>query len=209
VTAISGLLDIDKSGAFAGAAVKLTKAGEDYRAVWRAKAERGTRIHQHCESWLRGEAVEATDDEQPYLDALEKWMLTDAPVLLMSEGIVLSECGYGGRFDIIAAVGARTALIDVKTGSQYPVEHTLQLAAYRYADGIARYDAEGELDRVEPNVLRCIDWTGCLYLNGDGTYALIEYPADHDAFLTFRQLLDAHRWATSPTMKALTKEARK
>ena len=31
VTAISGLMDLGKSSAFAGAAVKLTKAGEDYK----------------------------------------------------------------------------------------------------------------------------------------------------------------------------------
>src|ERR1039458_4114571 len=80
VTAISGCLDIDgKSSAFAGAAVKLTKAGLDHRAEWKAKSDRGTRIHAHMEAWLRGEDVEQADDEKGYLDALECLLLDHDP----------------------------------------------------------------------------------------------------------------------------------
>jgi hypothetical protein len=210
VTAISGLLDIGgKSSAFAGAAVKLTKQGVDYRAEWRAKAERGTRVHTYCEAFLRGEPAEVAEGDGGFVDALEKWMVAERPVMRAQECIVLSDTGYGGRLDLLATINGEEWLIDVKGGKPYPIEHTLQLAAYRYADGVAIYDEAGALKSIDSPPLRRIERAGCLYLREDGTYSMTPYPADHDAFLTFRQLLDAHRWATSDAMKALEKEARK
>ena len=46
VTSVVGNLDTgDKLGAGAGAAVKLTKAGVDYRKLWNDKRDLGSRVH--------------------------------------------------------------------------------------------------------------------------------------------------------------------
>jgi hypothetical protein len=205
VTAISGLMDDGKSGAFAGAAMKLRDQGLNYREVWKAKADRGTRVHGHLESFLRGEDIDQADDEKGFVDALEKFILDYNTKVIAQEEIVLSNLGYGGRFDLIAEINAETALIDLKTGSAYPAEHALQLSAYRFADGMASYDNDGnltELRRMPP-----IDWCGCLYVKEDGTYNLDRYPADGDTFEVFCALLQAYKWTRTDTMKALKKEA--
>ena len=211
VTAISGLMDMGKSNAFAGAAVKLTKQGINYREVWNEKGNRGTRVHGHCEKWLQGEDAEVADDEAGFVDGLQAFWEDHAPELIAAEEIVVSSRGYGGRFDMIVEPmkgeyeGDR-CLIDLKTGKQYLVEHTLQLAAYRFADGMARFDDWGHLDHLMPlpEITRTFD----LYVNEDGSYQLKEYPADPDAFAQFCHLLAARNWATSDTMKQLDKEAR-
>lgn len=205
VTAISGLMDLGKSGAFAGAAVKLTKAGEDYRKVWSAKAQKGTRVHGHMEAWLRGEDVDAIDEDQGCLDALEQFILDHNPEVIEMEQIVLSDTGYGGRFDLIARIGDEVALLDWKSGSPYPVEASLQLSAYRYADGLATYDEDGNLTELRP--IPEIDWCACVYVHDDGTYDLRKYPADKDAFAVFQSLLSAYKWAKSDTLTTLVKEA--
>lgn len=210
VTAISELVDDGKSGAFAGAAVKLTKQGKNYRDEWKTKGERGSRVHAHMESFMRDEEIDQLPDEAGYIDALDKWMVETEPTLIMQEQVALSRLGYGGRFDLIATIGAgehqgKTGLIDLKTGSQYPFSHTLQLAAYRYADGTAVYDQAGVLGEIVP--LPLIDFAGCLYVHDDGTYHLVEYPANETAWAMFLRLLDVYNFARTAEMKALQKAA--
>ena len=203
VTAVSSLLDDGKSGAFAGAAVKLTKEGEDYRAVWKASGERGTRVHGYCESFLKGEPIDMQAEDRGYVDALEKFILDRDPQVIELERIVLSSQGYGGRFDVLAALDDEIALIDVKTGKPYAVEHTLQLSAYRYATGIAEYNFEGA--QASLRRMPVIDATYCLYVHEDGTYDLTKYPAGPDAWTVFLGLLRAYQWSRTDEMKAAKK----
>jgi hypothetical protein len=212
VTAISGLLDDGKSGAFAGAAVKMTRQGYNYRDEWDAKAERGNRIHAHCEAWLRGEDVDALSDEEGFLDGLELFMENSKPILLEQEEVVLSHWLYGGRFDMIVTMtdpflGPQNWLIDLKTGKEYVVEHMLQLAAYRFADGMAVFDKDGTLDRIKP--MPNIDVTACLYVNEDGSYRLVPYPVTDTTFAYFTQLLTMYQWVRTPEMKTLIKESKR
>ena len=208
VTAISSLLDDGKSGAFAGAAVNLWMKGLNHREEWKYKAERGTRIHTHLERRLRGdEDGEILDDEQGYVDALQKFLDEQDPQVLMQEAIALSNHGYGGRFDLICTIDGVVWLLDLKTGKEYVVEHTLQVSAYRYADGIAHYDADGKL-MPEFKPIPAIDKAGCLYVNEDGTYKIVEYPADEEAFAQFLHLLEVHQWSRTPTMKQLIRESK-
>lgn len=202
VTTISGLLDMGKSAAFAVAAARLTREGLDYRQEWTAKASTGTRVHSVCEDWLLERESEVEDSDQGCVDALEKFWLDCQPVKIECEAIVLSDRGYGGRMDMIAQLADyRVVLIDVKTGRPYPTEHTLQLSAYRYGDGIATYDAGGMLASLRP--IPTVDACACLYVHGDGTYDLTEYPADKTAHEHFCALLEVYRWA-----KRIVKEAR-
>lgn len=211
VTAISGLMDDGKSGAFAGAAVKLTLAGKNHREEWKASGERGTRVHGHCEAFLRGKGIDQADEDKGYVDALEKFIIDVDPEVIELEEIVLSSLGYGGRFDMIirprqGKYAGKVLLVDLKTGKQYAVEHTLQTAAYRYADGIAVYGGKGELASLRK--LPIIEHAACLYVAEDGTYRLVEYPADEQAFGAFRALLKAYLWTRTPEIKAVVKASK-
>ena len=206
VTSISGLLDDGKAMGFAYAATKLAKEGLDFRQEWNAKGDRGTRIHGHLESWLRGETIEQADDEKGYVDALEKWIIADDPEVIEQEAIVLSDLGFGGRFDLLCRIRGETALIDLKAGKSYPVEHSLQIAGYAHADGIAVFGEDENLSHLRP--LPPIDWGGCLYVHEDGTYDLDRYPIGEETFAVFCNLLAAYQWMRSDEMKALGKEAK-
>ena len=215
VTAISGLLDDGKSAAFAGAAVNLARQGLNYRKEWDAKAERGTRVHTHMERWLVGDEVEALPDEEGYLDGIEAFINDYDPQVVMQEAIVLSDEGYGGRFDLLADLrdpetGVRVCwLLDLKTGKQYAVEHTLQLAGYRYGDFIAAYDSDGNLlPREECQPVPEVDKVGCLYVSDDGTYEIVEYPANEEAHRQFLNLLAVHQWVRTDEIKAVVKASK-
>lgn len=194
VTTVSGLLDDGKSGAMAGAAVRLTKTGYNYRAEWAAKRDAGTRVHAVCEDWLTGRESTVEDRDLGFVDALEKFWADHTPVRVECEAIALSQThGYGGRFDMVATLrDGRTLLIDLKSGRSYPTETTLQLAAYRFCDGIGVYDASGMLTGVRP--MPQVDGCACLYVRPDGAYDLIERKADEHAFSMFCRLLDVYKW---------------
>jgi PD-(D/E)XK nuclease superfamily len=208
VTAITGAFDPgDKAGAFAGAAVKLVKAGINYREEWKQKAETGDRIHGHLETWLKGQPIQQLDKDKGYVDALEKF-ITDYDVQPVEvEEIVLSEDGFGGRFDMIAQVRGRLMLCDLKSGKPHPVEHCLQLALYRYATGIGCYDpTSGALTGLRP--LPAVDGCAALYVHEDGTYDFVEYPATRAVWEIGLGILRGLEWARSEQMKALVKGAR-
>ena len=133
------------------------------------------------------------------------------PELIEQEAIVLSAKGYGGRFDLLfkARTGphaGKTVLCDLKTGRRYALEHTLQLSAYRYASGIASYGPDGELGELRP--LPAVNLAAGLYVSEDGSYELIEYPANRSAFRAFCALLEAYQWARSDEMKTTIKESK-
>lgn len=189
VTGVTGMLDDDgKSSKMAGSAAKLTREGENYRAVWNAKMVRGTRVHTGAERWLRGEDADVLPEDQPYFDALAAFFKDKNPTPIEIERIVLSDEGFGGRFDFIAEFDGLNTLVDIKTGRSYFIEHTLQLSAYRFSDGMAVYNGEGTLERIDP--LPRIDRAGCLYLSDEGTYEFREYPADEERYELFLYLLN-------------------
>lgn len=192
VTGVTGLLDHDgKSSKMAGGAARLTREGLNYREEWDAKRDRGTRLHAHCEDWLHGEDVDCEPQDQGCLDALEKFFVDHSPEPLAIERVVLSSKGYGGRFDFIAYFEGCNNLVDVKTGRKYLVEQSLQLSAYRFADGMAVYGENGNLATLEP--LPLVDRAGCLFLNEDGTYEWCVMPANELAFAMFCDLLKVHQ----------------
>lgn len=199
VTSVTGLLDIGgKSVRMAGAAAKLTREGLSYRQVWKEKRDAGTRVHGYIESWIAGRDVECPEDDMGYLDGVEAFIADHSPEWFETERVVLGsvwigghpQINYGGRFDAIARVGDAVWLLDWKTGRQYHVEHSIQLAAYRHADGMANWDATGALlptlDALPP-IARC----ACVYFSADGTYELVEYPAGRESWHLFSLLAEA------------------
>ena len=194
VTTVVGMLDTgDKLGAGAGAAVKLTKEGLNYREVWKGKAELGSRVHGYAQLWMEGRSAEVPGDEWGYMDAFGKFCADYTPEWLEVERAVVSAAGYGGRFDMIGELhGEGFCLCDIKTGKAYKPELTLQLAAYRYADGMVVYDEDGMAVSLEP--MPHIDLCAGLYLHEDGSYDFVPVPADEVAFRAFERLLQVKHW---------------
>jgi hypothetical protein len=210
VTTISGLIDDGKSGGMAGAAAKLTREGINYRQDWDATRDLGSRVHGHLEKWMRDEEIQVPNEEMPFVDALEKWIIDDNPQMIEQECVVLSSLGYGGRPDWIGTITREDwptgiGIIDLKAGKIYPIEHSLQICAYSRADGIGVYDEEGNLMGLRP--LPKIEWGADLYVRDDGTYRLERYPITDDVFEVFCGLLHAYRWTRNPEMKQLVKES--
>jgi hypothetical protein len=206
VTAISGLIDDGKAIGFGLAARKFARQGLDHEVEWNKKAELGTRVHGYIEAFMRGEDVEVQEGDEAHADAVEAFLTEKQPILLEQEQICLSDHGYGGRFDMIVQMDGDVWLLDLKTGKAHAVEHTLQLSAYRFSDGIAVYSEEGDLTGLRP--LPPIVKAGGLYTRTDGSYHVVEYPADETSFQYFLDLLRIYKWLRSDQVKALKKVGR-
>src|ERR1035437_8518611 len=122
----------------------------EFDREWREKAARGTRVHAVAEAWARGETVDVSLADSGFVDACESFHEVYQPKFLLIEKAVLNaEYGYGGRFDFIARLkGQGTALCDIKTGSQRPLENALQASAYMRGQ-VAQYDDAGALTGFE------------------------------------------------------------
>lgn len=167
-----------------------------HRGVWNVKASRGTAVHNLAQQWAQGLEVDCPPECAPYLDALERFYDDWQPAWVETERTVVHDVmgeSYGGTFDAIAdLVDGSRVLIDLKTGQRYPVETTLQLAAYRFASGMGVYEASGELVDVQDMVE--VERASVLYLHDDATYELVPVPADRQAFGVFLDVRRAWGW---------------
>lgn len=168
-----------------------------HRGVWNDKAQRGTTVHLLAEGWAAGQEVECPVECEPYLNALERFYIDHTPTWVHCErSVVYSdpiERAHGGTFDGIAVLrDGRTGLLDWKTGKRYPVEVILKMAAYRYAQHLAVVDEIGQFIDVEP--MPAVDFCAAVYLHDDGTYEMLELPADRDAHAAFLALRDVWGW---------------
>jgi hypothetical protein len=165
-----------------------------HRGVWDEKAMRGTTVHGLALEWAKGQDIDCPPELNPYLDALEAFYLQREPQWVDVERNVLyleKDREYGGQFDYIREDNG-LVLGDIKTGRRYPIETTLQISGYRFAQFVATYDAKGRLELLEPmhKVARC----EVLYLHDDGTFEVLELPADEATFERFIALRDAWSW---------------
>lgn len=179
-----------------------------FKGVWDDKAARGTLVHDLALRWANGEAVDVPPDVEGYMDALENFYADHSPEWLAVERTVVTpspDLGYAGTPDWFAVLTCRRndgccptndptpTIGDYKTGKRYPIETTLQLSAYRYAKAFGVYDDKGKLidyDESIPAVERAV----ILYLKDDGSYELLEVPADQHAFATFMRLRAVWSW---------------
>jgi hypothetical protein len=185
-----------------------------HAGVWNDKANRGTLVHDLALTWAKGQDVDCPPECGPYMDALERFYVEHDPQWLTDERLCSDEnptglaceqwiaynhetLGYGGSFDKLGRLGdGRVYGLDIKTGQRYPVETTLQLAAYfRGSDGIAVRSPLGGVEQIIPwSEFPPIDACGVLYLHDDGTYELLEVPADEQAVANFLHLRAVWGW---------------
>ena len=180
----------------------------EFDRQWKAKADRGTRVHNHAEAWARGNVVSVLDDERGYMDALGTFFDLYEPRFEMVECLVLNaEYRYGGRFDAIMTINnvpgderdRVRVLGDWKTGDPWPLDVALQTVAYTRSQ-LASYDMDGRLVGFDP--LPSLDGCRVVYLQQSGTVKVVDpfekVPQDQawDAFLAARRLYEVHQRIT-------------
>jgi hypothetical protein len=166
----------------------------EFDRQWRAKADRGTRVHDVAERWTKGESVKVLPEDNGFVDALEVFHKEYRPKFSLVECIVINqEFKYGGRFDAICELNGPGAegfyLIDYKTGGSYPYEVALQAQAY-WDCKLATWNDDGSLGTPTP--LPEVHGARTVYLREDGTLAVTDPFAkvsQADARMAFRTCL--------------------
>lgn len=100
--------------------------------------ELGSAVHTLCERYANGERFDDTGRELEgleYVNAFSAWMRDTRAYAIMTECIidhVLNGHRYAGKFDLLAEIGGKRVLIDLKTGAKAKWHHA-QIAAYSLA----------------------------------------------------------------------------
>lgn len=159
------------------------------RAPWRARDEaaaRGTEVHAHAERLIVDDEADVPARLAPYVvgyaDFLDSY---EVEPLLTEVRVASRRRWYAGTADLIARMGGRTWVLDLKTSNSIHGSHALQCAAYAHADFYL--DSSG---REAP--MPDIDRIGAVHVRPDGV-RLVEFPdpdAAWEAFLAVKAVAD-------------------
>jgi len=154
-------------------------------------ADLGTRIHALAEAVGRGDTVEISDVELPYIAAFRRFLEESGFAIELSEFMVCNlALGYAGTGDLIGKLDGKRWLLDIKTSQEgkgpYP-ETGLQLAGYVKAEFVGR-PGDPTKHRLPP----CTRF-GVLHLSPSG-YRLVPYAVDGETWRSFRAALVVSRW---------------
>lgn len=153
------------------------KYGAIDESTLRAKAEKGTAVHEAIEFHIAYGAIDCPSDLMGYFNAYLAWRDDYLPRIVMSEQAVYHPAMlYAGTMDLLAVIGDRNVLIDVKTTSQInDMLTSVQLEAYERA-------------AMEHGIE--VDEKAVLQLMPDGRYKFKLYRAhDAAAWQTFAALM--------------------
>tara|TARA_R110000765_G_scaffold256269_1_gene356768 strand:+ start:1297 stop:2034 length:738 start_codon:yes stop_codon:yes gene_type:complete len=94
-------------------------------------ATRGTTVHNLAEQYMLGETVTSDNDEIcKHLMSFEKFWLDNEVQLIETELFMWhKDVPWAGTCDIIAKIGGKYCIIDIKTGNYYK-SHEIQLNMY-------------------------------------------------------------------------------
>lgn len=202
VTTLIGILD--KSGPLVGWAKRETAAcavrnldmlnsmvasgGKAAAQEWLSKipdfqrdeaADLGSRVHALAEAEIRGDPIQPTGLEVPFVRQWRSFMDDVQPQILYSEAMVANVTeGFAGTFDLGVLLDGQPTLLDIKTGKSIYPEVGLQLAGYDLMEFTAKPD--------DPTPVPLPKWTryGVVHLQPDG-WRLVPYmitDADRQAF---------------------------
>ena len=153
------------------------KYGAIDETTLKAKAEKGTAVHEAIEFHIAYGAIDCPPELMGYFDAYLSWRDDYLPQIIMSEQATYHPALlYAGTMDLLAEIGGRTVLIDVKTTAQInDMLTTVQLEAYERA--------------AEQHGIT-VDEKAVLQLMPDGRYKFKLYRAhDAAAWQTFAALM--------------------
>lgn len=108
--------------------------GIDDRVLARA-ADRGTRVHDFCELYIRNLLIEEVDQDcKTYFEAFKEWYdLCVDEVIMIEERINSAAYKLSGKFDILCILKGDDfpTIVDIKTPQNSSSTWPLQTAAYR------------------------------------------------------------------------------
>jgi len=114
----------------------LKEAAEAHRRAAREAAGRGQSFHTWAEAFLKGLAP-PLPEEEPFRGmalSLTGWWEENGGKLVRSEEAVFHPHHlYAGRVDLVATLGGRLYVVDLKTSSRAYPEHLLQVGGYALA----------------------------------------------------------------------------
>ena len=148
----------------------------EFDRQWRAKANRGTRVHDVAERWSRGETVDVLDEDSGFVDALERFHKLFKPKFLLVECFLINpEERYGGRTDAVVELDGPMAqgvfLADYKTGKAFSFDAALQAEGYSRC-GLSQFNTDGSLIGSAP--LPHVDGYRTIYLDGEGNVTVVD-----------------------------------
>jgi len=135
--------------------------------------DKGSAVHELAERYADGVRVDNRGNPlaaYEYVNSFASWMSDYGVFTLFTECRVYHKINgkaYAGTYDILADIGGKTVLIDIKTGARAKW-HAVQLAAYAMARPVI--DGVVQADPVNPDAL------AVLYLRADGKYRYEKIP---------------------------------
>lgn len=164
-----------------------------YKEEWRAKADRGTLLHEVVEGIHNGSPFpmeEIAPELHGAVAAYQQFLEDYRPSVIAAEAWLINRLGaYAGTLDLLAAIpGLGTCLLDLKTGASgvWP-EVALQLAAYRNAQA---YCPSPGWEVKMPKVDHCL----VVWLTPDDSYQVLPVDAGEAAWLGFKWAAMLTRW---------------
>lgn len=132
--------------------INLAKQGLDPKEMSRQAMAKGSKVHNACEAWMKGETLEFYNPETleenydlynewvPILRFIDFFKTHEVEPILIEQTIYSPTHGYAGTLDLLCRLkpdkkkpGKVLMLIDLKTSAAAYVEYHWQVAAYRYA----------------------------------------------------------------------------
>ena len=114
----------------------LEGAARAHHRAAQSAAGRGTELHAWAEAYLKGlnpPFPEAEPLREMALALADWWDGNGGRLLLSEEAVFHPEHRYAGRVDLVAGVGGRVVVVDLKTSPRVYPEHLLQVGAYALA----------------------------------------------------------------------------
>lgn len=144
-------------------------------------AVRGTDVHALAEQVVHGTEVAVPEHLVPYVEGYVK-LLDELELhpILTERRIANRRWWFAGTFDLLAMVGGRTLLLDLKTSKAIYGSVALQVAAYANAEF---YVADDGTEAPLPHV----DGIGAIHVTDAGA-TLHEFPDPADAWKCFQHV---------------------
>lgn len=126
----------------------LQEASQAHHRVAQKAAGRGTDFHAWAEAYLKGLDPPLPEEElaRGMAQSLSAWWRENGGKLLRSEEVVFHpDHLYAGRVDLVARLGGKLFVVDLKTSARAYPEHFLQVGGYALALRAEGVEVEGGL----------------------------------------------------------------